>query len=58
MNACVAGSSPVIRHYGYDEKVDMSGLDFDKHNACVGSSPTTRKRRSSLIGKILVCRAT
>lgn len=42
MNACVAGSSPVIRHNGYDEKVDMSGLDFDKLNACVGSSPTTR----------------
>lgn len=30
MNACVAGSSPVIRRYGYDGMVDMSGLDFDK----------------------------
>lgn len=45
MNACVTGSSPVIRHNGYDEKVDMSGLDFDKLNACVGSSPTTRSGR-------------
>lgn len=29
---------------GYDGMVDMSGLDFDEYMACVGSSPTTRKK--------------